>query len=97
MAEFINEVSGGSTSAPVAVPAFTANTQALAPEFIRLPTRGRCPWTGLSRPYFYQLIHAGKIKSVSLRPKGSLKGARLIHLASVQAYLRKLMAEQNPG
>ncbi len=64
------------------------------PEFIRLPVRGNCPYCQLSRPYLYELINRGLIKSVSLRKPGCTKGVRLIHLASVKSYLRERMQGQ---
>jgi len=57
--------------------------------WIRLPTRGRCPITGLSRGHFYNLIHAGKIKSASLKEPGKLTGVRVVWLPSVLAYIEK--------
>ena len=51
--------------------------------WIRLPTRGQCPYTGLSRGTFYNLIHRGAIKSASLRQPGQLTGTRLVWLPSV--------------
>ena len=57
--------------------------------WIRIPTRGRCPYTGLTRSYFYELINAGKIKSACLKRPGTVRGARLIWLPSVLAYIEK--------
>jgi hypothetical protein len=66
------------------------------PEFIRLPRSGKqCPWTGLSRSKLNELIlpsegnsHKPPVKSVSLRPKGSVKGTRLVVYESLRTYLR---------
>ena len=55
--------------------------------WIRLPTRGRCPVTGLSRPHFYALIGQGEIKSACLRRPGCTTGVRLVWLPSVLAYI----------
>ena len=65
------------------------------PTFIRLPKAGsRCLWTGLSRSKLNQLIlpcdangHSPPVKSVPLRPRGALKGTRLILLESLLDYL----------
>ena len=65
------------------------------PTFIRLPKAGsHCLWTGLSRSKLNQLIlpcdangHSPPVKSVSLRPRGALKGTRLILLESLLDYL----------
>ena len=65
------------------------------PEFIRLPKRGQCPITGLTRSKLYDLISPNEgngfkppVKSVSLRKPGQTKGTRLIVLQSLLAYLR---------
>ena len=66
------------------------------PEFIRLPIKGLCPFTGLSRSKIYALIlpHEDNdfrppVRSVSLRKTGQLKGTRLVVLESLLAYLRR--------
>ena len=68
-------------------------TQNLEPasneRWIRLPSRGREPITGLSRAYFYELIKAGKIKSANIKKPGALTGCRLIWLPSVLSYSEK--------
>lgn len=68
------------------------------PEFIRLPIKGRCPYTGLTRYYFYQLIQPTNengynppVKSVSLRLKGQARGVRLVHYDSLLEYLYEKM------
>jgi hypothetical protein len=58
------------------------------PEFIRLPKPGAlCAWTGLSRSKMWALLETAPIKTVCLRRPGAAKGARLIHLDSLLAYL----------
>ncbi len=57
--------------------------------WIRIPTRGRSPEVGLTRPHFYQLIKEGKIKSASLKKPGNVTGVRLVWLPSVLAYIEK--------
>lgn len=59
------------------------------PKWIRLPTRGHCPHTGLSRAAFYELIKANKIRTASLKKPGTVRGARLVWLPSVMAHLEK--------
>jgi hypothetical protein len=67
-----------------------ANAESTGPEiWIRLPTKGQCPRTGLSRAKFYELINAGKIKSASLKDPGKLTGVRLVWLPSVMAYIER--------
>jgi len=74
------------------------------PEFFRLPRAGsRDPLTGLSRSTLNLLVlpcesngFRPPIKSISLRRKGALRGARLISTSSALAFLRRLESEQNP-
>jgi hypothetical protein len=49
---------------------------------------------GIKRSLGYQLAAEGLIKSVSLRRRGQLRGKRLFDVASVRAYLREQMANQ---
>ena len=84
----------GTTTAPVAAPASVTAFQP-QPEFIRLPKRGQCPITGLTRSKLYDLISPHEdndfrppVRSVSLRKTGQLKGTRLVVLESLLAYLR---------
>ena len=65
------------------------------PEFIRVPTVGACPDTGLCRSKLYELVSPDEdngfkppVKSVSLRKPGQTKGTRLIVLQSLLDYLR---------
>ena len=46
---------------------------------------------GLKWSLAYVLLAEGKIRGVSLRRRGSLKGKRLFDVASVRAYLRSQM------
>ena len=64
-------------------------TELFAKRWIRLPTHGHCPFTGLSRAAYYQLISAGTIRSACLRAPGALRGTRLIWLPSVMAYIER--------
>jgi len=65
-------------------------------EFVSLPGPGkRCPISGLSRSTLYQLASLGKIRMISLRRKGNLRGRRLVVVESVRQYLRTLDARQN--
>ena len=70
------------------------------PEWIRFPSKGRCPYTGLSRSYLYTLVtaceangHRPRVRSVSLRRRGSVHGVRLIELQSLLDYLESQDAE----
>jgi hypothetical protein len=73
-------------------------------EFFRLPRAGsRDPLTGLSRSTLNLYVlpceangFRPPIKSISLRRKGTLRGARLISAESALEFLRRLEADQNP-
>lgn len=67
---------------------------ALKPKWLRLPEASRL--FGPSRSKLYELIRAGKIRSVSLREEGQTKGTRLISYASLAGYLESL-ATGNPN
>jgi len=43
------------------------------------------------------LINEGKVRSISLRKRGHLRGTRLIVVDSLLGYLRGLEAEQAPA
>ena len=84
----------GHTTAPVAAPASVTTFQS-QPEFVRLPKRGQCAITGLTRSKLYDLISPNEgngfkppVRSVSLRKRGQKKGTRLIELQSLLDYLR---------
>ena len=62
-------------------------------EWMRLPTRGRDPVFGLSRPWYYDAIKRGLIRSSCLRRKGALTGVRLVNVASVRQYIEKHIEE----
>ena len=47
-----------------------------------------------SRSILYELLGAGKIESVSVRKPGGVRGIRLVSVASIEAFLAKLVAEQ---
>jgi hypothetical protein len=65
----------------------------LTPEFCRMSDLRVL--FGITRSMAYLLIDEGKIKSVSLRRPGNVKGVRLVHVASVREYLNSLLeAEQ---
>jgi len=81
------------TATPVQIPTVTP-TAASRPEWIRLPKPGTpCPWCGLSRTKLWETLQTGKVRNVCLRKEGALRGARLIHLASLMGYLDSLMNE----
>jgi len=70
------------------------------PEWIRMPTRGKCPHTGLSRSGLYQLVspcaangYTPPVRSVVLRRRGMVRGTRLISYDSLMAYLGGLPSD----
>lgn len=72
--------------APVAsgIPA-TQPAHAIPSDWLRV--KEACSFSRLSKPKLYQLINAGKIKSVSLRERGQVRGTRLISFDSLRAFL----------
>lgn len=64
----------------------------LKPEWLRMPEAVRC--FGISRTKLYDLISKGRIRSVSLRERGQIKGTRLLSYDSLHDYLERLAEEQ---
>ena len=58
-----------------------------SPTWIRAPKSGPEPHTGFSRAKLYELAGKGKIKSVSIRERGQMKGTRLFHLRSILEFI----------
>jgi hypothetical protein len=61
----------------------------LNPEFVDC-TGLEAGW-GIKRSLAYQLLNDGKIRGVSLRRRGRLRGKRLFSVDSVRAYLASQM------
>jgi hypothetical protein len=59
----------------------------LLPVWIRAPVTGPEHYTGFSRAKLYELAGAGKIRSVSIREPGQVRGCRLFNLASILAFI----------
>jgi hypothetical protein len=80
---------------PTVAPSEAALSASQRPEFIGLPSPGAsCPFTGLKRGSFYQLIKEGCIKSFVVRRKGRLRGRRLVVYESLIEHLRSLASAQ---
>lgn len=47
-------------------------------------------WTGWSKPTLYTLINNGKVKSVSLRQRGQVRGTRLVNFDSLRSFLNSI-------
>ena len=58
-------------------------------KWIRIPSQGKEPNTGLSRAFIYFLIKTGKVKTSCIRQPGKLTGVRLIWLPSLLEYIEK--------
>jgi hypothetical protein len=58
------------------------------PAYVRMPQPGNaCPITGLRRGALYELARAGKVKTATIRRKGSMRGIRLVQVESLLAYV----------
>jgi len=64
----------------------------LKPEWLRLPDASRM--SGIGRSSLYILIKEGKIKSVCLRKRNSIRGIRLVNADSLSAFIESF-ANQN--
>ena len=63
------------------------------PEWLRVPAAVKI--FGISRTKFYELIAQRKIKSVSLRERGQVRGIRLLNYDSISEYLEGLAEMQS--
>jgi hypothetical protein len=71
------------------------------PLYIRLPSQGVCPYTGLKRGVLERLCVPSKrnnykapVRSVSLKEPGMRKAARLVNYKSLTTFLASLEAAQ---
>jgi len=71
--------------------------QGSLPVWIRSPKKGTEHYSGLSRAKLYELAGAGKIRSVSLRSPGQIKGTRLFLLSSIFEYFEKCEGQTLSG
>ena len=68
------------------------------PVFVRPPTRGPEHYSGISRAKLYQLAGDGRIRTVSIKERGKLRGCRLFDLASILRYIESCScSEGSPG
>jgi hypothetical protein len=63
----------------------------LNPEFV--DCKGLETGWGIKRSFAYQLLKDGKIRGVSLRRRGAVRGKRLFSVDSVRAFLREQMEQ----
>jgi len=64
-----------------------ADRQGSLPVWIRSPKAGVDFYCGFSRAKLYECATSGKIRSVSIREPGQVKGTRLFHLQSILDYI----------
>jgi hypothetical protein len=74
---------------------FMAERQGQLPVWIRSPKSGPEHYVGFSRAKLYELAGDGKIRSVSIRAPGQVKGVRLFHLGSILDFVEACEAEAN--
>lgn len=74
-----------------------AERQDSLPVWIRSPKRGTEHFSGLSRAKLYELAASRKIRSVSLRSPGQVKGTRLFLLSSIFEFIEKCENTFNGG
>jgi hypothetical protein len=90
--------SGKKLSPPADTAACVSVQRVEAPAFVRLPRPGTlCPFTGLSRTQMYLLCKTGKVKSFSLKRKGTARGCRLIDAQSLIAVIQNFAASEGPA
>lgn len=61
----------------------------LLPVWVRAPVNGQEHYTGFTRSKLYELAGEGKIRSVSIREPGQVRGTRLFELASILDYIER--------
>lgn len=97
---------GGITVAPDTTPAvrrklsttaaeLMAERQGQLPVWIRSPKSGPEHYVGFTRAKLYELAGDGKIRSVSIREPGKVKGVRLFHLGSILDFVARCEASAN--
>ena len=64
-----------------------ADRQGPRPVWVRGPKRGLELYSGCSRAKLYQWAAEGKIRSVSIREPGRVRGIRLFHLESILRFI----------
>ena len=69
-----------------------AERQGQLPVWIRSPKSGPEHYAGFTRAKLYELAGDGKIRSVSIRQPGQVKGVRLFHLGSILDFIARCEA-----
>jgi hypothetical protein len=92
---FFTPVNTGENHSELVIKPVVASTGAQVPTYIGLPPPGAtCPYTGLKRGTFYQLIAEGHIKSFVLRRPGRRRGRRLVDYQSLIEHLKACASAQ---
>lgn len=68
-------------------PATSATATRYPERWIRIPVKGHCPDTGMSRPMFYDLMKRGVIRFAHIVAPGNTRGMRFVYLPSVLKFL----------
>lgn len=63
-------------------------TMQIKPEFFRLPTRGRDPYFGLTRSFYYSCEKSGVLRFQRLRKRGAARGITLVPYDAVANLIR---------
>jgi hypothetical protein len=63
----------------------TARCEPLKPEWVRIPDAMK--FSGIGRSRLYQLIGAGRVRSVCLRERQKVRGIRLVSVKSLHDYI----------
>ena len=72
-----------------------AERDGLLPVWIRCPKTGPEHYAGFSRAKLYELAGDSKIRSVSIREPGQVRGTRLFHLGSILEFIAGCEAAAN--
>ena len=72
-----------------------AERDGFLPVWVRAPKFGPEHYTGASRAKLYEWAGDRKIRSVSIREPGQVKGARFFHLGSILDFIARCEAEAN--
>ncbi len=72
-----------------------AERDGLLPVWIRCPKSGPEHFSGFSRSKLYELAGDEKIRSVSIREPGQVRGTRLFHLGSILEFVVRCEEEAN--
>jgi hypothetical protein len=57
--------------------------------WVRLPSKGREPHSGLTRGFIYELIRTNQIRTSVIKKEGRLTGVRLIWLPSLMEFIER--------